>query len=65
MKHRDRFTTPEDLAAYDDGYRKGLDREEIDLPKVGTREEMVRKFILMVGVIDGLQDSLKRRGGSQ
>ena len=67
MKHRDRFTTPEDLAAYDEGYRLGLSEEQVDLPHGGTKEEVALRLVTLIGVCDGLQEQMaelkrKQRG---
>lgn len=59
MKHRARFTA-DDLAAYDEGYQIGLRDEEVNLPPGATREEMAAQLIKLIGVVDGLQERVRR-----
>lgn len=56
MKHRSRFTTAEDLAAYDKGYQLGLSEKQVDLPESYTREAVAADLITLIGVLDGLQE---------
>ena len=65
MKHRDRFTAPEDLAAYDEGYQFGLQDEEVNLPPGATREEMAAQLIKLIGVMDGMQERIREMRARQ
>lgn len=56
MRHRCRFSSPDDLAAYDEGYRLGQSDEQVNLPHVEEREALARQFVTLIGVLDGLQE---------
>lgn len=56
MKFLDRFKTSEERAAYEEGYRLGDYRADLNLPPATTREEAVLMIAKLIGAAERLEE---------